>query len=226
MITVKNITKYHMILSTGNVYGELLTFLMFRITYYRVRFLLSSFARQRIPFNVLWVYMFSSLSWKSVNEVQVNSYDVHVSGTAQVDSNLKFYVLAFRLIILLRACDACVSLGTLTWHSTHFWGRLQMCTQDNRLDWSTVETIRKSFSTEVKFVQLKGRGYKERLVCWLNISFTTELMRWMLTIKSKRFQGKYSTCMLIWNHFYSWSFTVNDNVTFLVTWPFNVHRKQ
>ena len=40
-------------------------------------------------------------------------------------------------------------------------------------------------STEAKFVQLKGRGYKEKLVHLLNICFTNELLRWILTVKSR-----------------------------------------
>ena len=96
---------------------------------------------------------------------------------------------------------------------------------DNRLHWSIAETMSKSYSIEAKSMQLKGRSYKENLVRWWIISFITELLRWMLTVKSKRFQGMYSTCTLIWNSFYSWFFTVNVNFTFLITWPFNVHRK-
>ena len=65
----ENVIKDHMILSTGNVYGEFLTYVTFRTTFYRARFSLSYFARQRIPFNVLGVYMFSSISSLSVNEV-------------------------------------------------------------------------------------------------------------------------------------------------------------
>ena len=56
-------------------------------------FPLSSFARQRIPFNVLWVYKFSSISWVSDNKFQVNSSDVCVSGTARLASNLKILFL-------------------------------------------------------------------------------------------------------------------------------------
>ena len=147
-----------------------------------------------------------------------------VLDTAQVDSNLKCFVLGFRLIILLRACDAWVSLGTLPRHSTCFRGCFQTCTEDNRLDWSIVEAISKSFSTEAKSMQLKGRGYKERLARWSNSSFTTELLQWMLTVKSKWFQGKYSTCTLIWNHFTAdllqWMLTLlfrsHDRSTFTV----------
>ena len=42
-----DVIKYHVILLLCNVYGEFLTFLTFRITFYRKRFTLSSFARQR-----------------------------------------------------------------------------------------------------------------------------------------------------------------------------------
>ena len=133
----ENVIKYRVILSMGYVYSEFLTFLTFRTTFWHMRFLLGSFARRRISFNVLWVYMFSSISWVSVNKVQMHSCDVYVLGTTRVDANLKFFVLEFCLIILLRACDAWDSLGTLPWHITHFRGRFQ--TAHKTADWIEVE---------------------------------------------------------------------------------------
>ena len=47
-------------------------------------------------------------------------------------------------------------------------------------------------STEAKFVHSKGQGYKERLVRLLNICLRNELLPRILTVMSKRFQGKYS----------------------------------
>ena len=91
--------------------------------------------------------------------------------------------------MLLRAFDAWVSLGTLPWHSTRFGGRFQTCKSDNKLDWSTSEALSKSSFTEAKFVQLKGRGHKKDSCADWTPFFTTELLRWLLTVKSKRFQG-------------------------------------
>ena len=48
----ENVIKYHVILSTGNVHGEFLTFPKFRTSFYRSKSPLSFFTCKRIPFNV------------------------------------------------------------------------------------------------------------------------------------------------------------------------------
>ena len=59
---------------------------------------------------------------------------------------------------------------------------------------------------------------------WSNITFTTKFLWWILTVKSKRFQGKNSTCMVIWSHctadLFQWMLTLlfrsHDRSTFTV----------
>ena len=173
----------------ANVYAEFLTFAMFRITFHCARFSLSSVGHQRIPFNFLCMYMFSSISWVSTKwGLSKFLQCLCAENVSNIDRYINFLVLDFHLFILLRACDAWVSLGTSPSHTTSFRDHFQTCTEDNRLEWSIAEATNKSFSTDAKFVQLKGQGYKERLVCWSNICFTTEISQWILTIKRKRFR--------------------------------------
>ena len=85
-----DVINYHVMLSTGNLHGELLTFCMAGTTFHRKCSPVSYFAIQRIPFNILWVYMFSSIPLVSEYEGKVNSCDVSMSNTRHIAENIKY----------------------------------------------------------------------------------------------------------------------------------------
>ena len=132
-LTVKNVIKYHMILSKGSTYGEFLHLLHLEPSFTVQDFCWVLLLVRRFHSTFCECTLFSSISWVSENDVQVNYCNFCASGTAQLASNIKFFILGFRLIILLIAYDAWILLETLPWHSTHFRGHFQMC-KDNKLN--------------------------------------------------------------------------------------------